>query len=151
LYYERRNEDGEQPTEYGETSWKKDLQQKFDSRFPFRLHFCTLVFLYITENVLCCLVKRCKRTSLWYRRQSKRFTKFKIARQKLESEVDIVKIINVLRLSKFLAKLSATKRQRRSVNFFRKYTIEDAQLAREEELENMKETQSAMLRSQIEQ
>ena len=48
-------------------------------------------------------------------------------------------IINLQRMSKFLLKLETSKRQRRSVNYFRKYTIEDGEIELENKLKKEKE------------
>ena len=45
------------------------------------------------------------------------------ARKKLHAEFDFEHIVQVLRISRFLAQLQLTRRQRLTVEFFRKYAV----------------------------
>mmetsp|Transcript_6472 Transcript_6472/g.8687 ORF Transcript_6472/g.8687 Transcript_6472/m.8687 type:complete len:177 (-) Transcript_6472:111-641(-) len=69
--------------------------------------------------------------SSWYRSHRKSLDKFAIARRQLLQEVDLVNIVNNQRLNKFVVRLNTTKRQRRSINYFRRFTIEDCQIEQE--------------------
>mmetsp|Transcript_13471 Transcript_13471/g.17049 ORF Transcript_13471/g.17049 Transcript_13471/m.17049 type:complete len:175 (-) Transcript_13471:48-572(-) len=71
------------------------------------------------------------RHSSWYRSKRKSLDKFAIAERQLLKEVDLVTLVNNQRVNKFLTLLNTSKRQRSSVNFFRRYTIEDWQIEQE--------------------
>ena len=51
-----------------------------------------------------------------------------LALSKFESEVDLKNIIAAMRISKFVAKMGTNKRQRNSIDYFRRYTIDDQDL-----------------------
>ena len=79
----------------------------------------------------------------WYQRHHKISKKILIAQRKFDSEVDLKNIITQLRLTKFLSKLQTSKRQRRSIDYSRKYTIEDGDIATERRLEEKEEQEKA--------
>ena len=55
----------------------------------------------------------------------RRFERFQEATTRLESELDIINIIQVHRLAKFMAKLSMSSKQRQLVQNFREYLLSD--------------------------
>ena len=112
-----------------ETDWRKDLRTKFKSRVPFEFGFCSYISVRFLKYCCCCFAKRWdKDSNSWYHQRRIQSEKFKIAREKLNSEVDLHSMIKLQRITRFLLTQTTNRRQRNSVGFFRKYTIENYHL-----------------------
>ena len=93
----------------------------------------TLVAVYLLQKLCCCCIK--KDGDTWFARRNMSLQKFKIAREKLNGEVDMKNIITFLRISKLMQKMWLSRRQRLSVPYFRCYTIEDYQVEQSRSIE----------------
>ena len=124
LYFERQSAEDED--DHYETDWRRDLRAKFESRHAFDQTYFTYAAFNIIEYICCCCTKKWgKKKGSWYWRQKRIGDKLEIAQELFNSEVDLQRILSEQRISKFLSKLQTNKRQRASVGYFRKYTIED--------------------------
>ena len=78
-----------------------------------------------------------------------------LAHEKFDSEVDLKNIIMALRVSKFVGKMETNKRQRDSIAYFRRYTIDDNDVMNEKSRRTRREEVEAQLgkeaRRQLEQ
>lgn len=93
-------------------------------------YFNYLAIMFL-ENACCCLVKHKEKNiddpknEKWFIKSKRSIEKFEIAKKKLDSEVDIKNIIQTRRITSFLNKINMTRRQRLSVDYFRRYTVTD--------------------------
>jgi len=111
-----------------ETDWHEEMRKNFKSRFAFEQPYWSFASFKILSACCCCLRKRWLEEEhgwLWFKRQKVQIEKVTIAQQKFDSEVDLKNIITALRVGKFLSKIQTKKRQRRSVGYFRRYTIDE--------------------------
>ena len=69
------------------------------------LTYMAFIFIPILKTCCCCCMRRYEESDNWYSRRIKSLAKFKIAREKLNSEVDMKSIVKFQRISKFLHKL----------------------------------------------
>lgn len=122
LYFEQRQEEDSY-----EQDWRNDLTKKFKSREPFEFSYWSQCAAGLAGFFCCCFGERLK-SCRWYKRQTDQIAKFNLARHKFNSEIDLKSILVTQRISKLIAKLKTTKRQRRSVSYFRSYTIGDKQV-----------------------
>lgn len=85
-------------------------------------------------------------------KQTNRIAKFNLAREKFNNEIDLYSILTLQRISHFLAKINTSKRQRRSVEYFRKYTIGDTTVILDKNKKaKQKKDKKSMTRRQIEE
>ena len=66
----------------------------------------------------------------WFSRSKRSIAKFQIAKDKLGEEVDMKNIIIYQRVSNFLNRIHSSRRQRLSVDYFRRYTVTDTEIGR---------------------
>ena len=67
----------------------------------------------------------------WFKQSKYVIEKMRLAQNKFDSEVDLKNIIMALRVSKFVAKMETNKRQRDSIAYFRRYTIDDKDVSQD--------------------
>ena len=131
MYYERiyKSSSGDN---LNSNDWSSDFRKKFNSREPFKISFCSYFVVNFLSSCCCCLIRRQQKDpSSWYSRKKRQNEKFEIARDKLSSEFDLHNIINLQRINCFIQRMMLSKRQRHSVDYFRRYTIEDYHLQKE--------------------
>ena len=80
-------------------------------------------YLFVWLLKMCCCLC-CSRNS-WYKKRLEKYERHQRASEKLQDEVDIVKLIYVQRIGQFIAKLILKKHQRALVTSFKKYQIGD--------------------------
>ena len=109
LYYQEVNEDEDRVVEDGQTnlstSWRENLRKRFRNRKELmNLTYMAFLFVPILKSCCCCFMRGFESNDNWYSRRLKGLAKFKIAQEKLNSEVDMKAIIKFQRISKFLHK-----------------------------------------------
>ena len=67
----------------------------------------------------------CAKHKPWYQKRLKRFNRHEDASEALKKELDITRLVKVLRIGEFLAKLILRKHQRALVSNFKKYKMPD--------------------------
>ncbi len=83
MYYERiyKSSSGDNLNSNG---WSSDFRNKFNSREPFKISFCSYLAVNFLSYCCCCLIQRQQKDpSSWYSRKKKQNEKFEIARDKL--------------------------------------------------------------------
>ena len=133
LYYEivkRSATDEEEAGDGFTTEWRTDMKQKLKNRQEMNFRYLTYLLVPFLSCCCCCIMKRFEGEGSWYGRNKLSLAKFKIAKEKLNSEVDMKNIIIFQRISKFLQKLQSSRRQRLSVDYFRRYTVQDNEIGR---------------------
>ena len=63
----------------------------------------------------------CLKNKAWFKRRTEKFKRHEKASEMLADELDIVKLVNVLRIGQFLSKVLMNKHQRALVTNFKKY------------------------------
>ena len=76
-------------------------------------------FLLARLMQLCCSC--CCRGSAWYERRTKKLQRHNDATERLDKEIDIVKLLYVQRVGQFIAKLFLKRHQRALITTFREY------------------------------
>ena len=71
---------------------------------------------YLSLFFRCCL-----KDKAWFKRRTEKVKRHEKASAMLADELDIVKLINVLRIGQFLSKVMLKKHQRALVTNFKKY------------------------------
>ena len=131
LYYEStENQEEIENT----TNWRLDMEQKLNSRQEMTFSYVTFIFVKLLSNCCCCIMRRYENEKGWYGRNKRSLAKFKIAKEKLNSEVDMKNIVTFRRISTFLHKLQTKRRQRLSVDYFRRYTVQDSEINRPKQM-----------------
>ena len=69
------------------------------------LPYISFLCVPILKSLCCCCMRKYEERDNWYSRSLQSLAKFKIAREKLNSEVDMKGIIKFQRISKFLIRL----------------------------------------------
>ena len=94
---EGEKKDGDDTDEFT-MNWKRDLKQKIRSRAPIEYSYLTHLAVMFISSCCCCFVERCEARKGWYYRRKRSVAKFNIAREKLNSEVDMKNILGLLRI-----------------------------------------------------
>ena len=92
------------------TDWRTDMKQKLQSRQEMSFRYLTYLLVPLLSCCCKCIMKRYEGTDSWYGRNKLSLAKFMIAKEKLNSEVDMKNIIIFQRISKFLQKLQSSRR-----------------------------------------
>lgn len=104
------------------------MQEKISRRAEISMQFSTFVYIKLVLSLCCCLMSWRRRQG-WHERKIRALKKFEVACQHLVAETDMVSLLSLQRISKFLQKVSLNRRQRLSVDFFQRYTIKESDLS----------------------
>ena len=84
-------------------SWRDTLRKKFSNRREMmNLSYVSYLCIPFLSNFCCCLMKGCRESDNWYSRGKKTIAKFEIAKEKLNSEIDMKEVVRFCRISSFL-------------------------------------------------
>ena len=98
------------------------MMRKVASRGKYFYYYSEYLLMCFLRTFCCCF---CSESRPCYRRRMERLKRHEEACEKLDSEVDIVKLLYVQRVGSFIAKLILKKHQRALVTTFKKYQLAD--------------------------
>ena len=93
----------------------------------FSISYGSYMILSTLDCICCCLTKFCDSRN-WYKRKMLRYKRLELAKQKLQGELSIVQYLTMKRQSLFLFKTWLNRRQRTSVKFFKRYTVQNSEI-----------------------
>ena len=155
LYFERKNVKDDK----FDSDWRPLLKKILESREPLIQSYFNSVSFSFLAMCCCCRRQYWERHVddggwYWFKRQKELKEKIALAQEKFNGEVDLKNIIKTLRLNKFQTKMKINKRQRRSVSYFRRYTVDEVSVkkeeARKQERKALRETTTHQQRDEIE-
>ena len=106
---------------------QQSMMRKVASRGKYFYYYSEYLLMCFLRTFCCCL---CSESRPCYRRRMDRLKRHEEACEKLDGEIDIVKLLYVQRVGSFIAKLILKKHQRALVTTFKKYQL--ANLAEED-------------------
>ena len=135
LFYEQTDDSGHtEDSELSNTSgFRARIQKQLKGRTNFNMNYLRYIFLNFVQFLCCCCMKSRDNqvhSNHWYRRSMQNLRKLQLAREKLNHELDLTKLVQLNRISRFAFKIWLERRQRISVPYFRRYTIADADIER---------------------
>ena len=145
LYFERKQ------VKLGSEEWREDMSNKLDGRKPFVFGYWSYVSIKLVSCLCCCFTTRWSRDQKsWYARKKNLLEKFEIAREKFNSEVDLHSMLKLLRIARFMQRLNLKRWQGKSVSYFRRYTIEDYEVERTKQKQELEEGKKVYMKKQEE-
>ena len=93
----------------------------------FSISYGSYMILSTLDCICCCLTKFCDSRN-WYKRKMLRYKRLELAKQKLQGELSIFQYLTMKRQSLFLFKTWLNRRQRTSVKFFKRYTVQNSEI-----------------------
>ena len=86
------------------------------------------MFVSTLDSFCCCLAKCCDRPGSCYQRNMQRYKRLELAKKKLQGELSVMEYLTMKRLSIFVFKTWLNRRQRASVEFFKRYTVQNSEI-----------------------
>ena len=104
---------------------KEAMKDRLERRVEFSINFWGWLFYGVLMPSCCNCVKRCCSRSHNSKLRMAKYEKLNVALQRLSFEIDIQRMISLNRVSRVVHKDIYLARQRRGVNFSRKFVISD--------------------------
>ena len=114
--------------EEDDSDGKAAFRACIENRKDFRFGYWTFLLISSFVTCCCCLSGCCQRRFEWWRTRVHSQKKFKIARRRLNHELDVQRIVALNRITKLIQKLLFTARQRRTVAYSRKYVLQETDI-----------------------
>ena len=94
------------------------MKRQVNSGSEFSLGYCTYLALLLLSSCCCCFIGCCNADGSWFKRNTARLRRIKLAKKKMQSELDLFAYVRMQRIALLSAKLNFNRRQRASIKYF---------------------------------
>ena len=115
-------EDNDEAGPQSERKAKQEMMRTVAERGRYWYTYQEYMFVWLLKTCCCCF---CSANSSWYKRRLEKYERHEQASEKLQHEIDIINLLYVQRIGKFIAKLILKKHQRALVTSFKKYQVDN--------------------------
>ena len=104
------------------------MRRQIESTQDYSFNYGMYLMIYFLKSCCCCIVRKYDtkgHEGHWYRRNMQKLRKIELACDRLNAERELHAFIKNIRLTQFALRLWTNRRQRSSVQFFRRFKVWD--------------------------